>query len=371
MANRRSLIGEAAVMMMGGGGIDTNNYLTIVALEDGLTAKLSTNACEYCVDGDGNWKTLTKATNTETINTGHTLSFRGNLTPTTSGIGTFTISKSCNLEGNCMSMLFGDDASNNFSLHDKDYAFYQLFYDCTTIKSISSGFLPATTLADNCYGYMFSNCTKLTQAPTLPATTLANYCYYYMFDDCTNLTTSPTLPATTLASYCYRRMFNGCTILATSPTLPATTLASYCYYEMFYGCTNLTQAPVLPATTLVDSCYGYMFYGCTNLTQAPVLPAMTLAYSCYSNMFRQCTNLTQAPVLPARTLVDKCYWYMFQGCTKLNYIKAMFTTTPSSSYTYNWVAGVASSGQFIKSFQATWDVTGKSGIPSGWTITTA
>lgn len=33
--------------------INVENYLTIVALEDGLTAKLSLNACEYCIDGDG------------------------------------------------------------------------------------------------------------------------------------------------------------------------------------------------------------------------------------------------------------------------------------------------------------------------------
>lgn len=37
-----------------GGSVDINNYLTIVALEDGLTASLSKNACEYCIDGDGN-----------------------------------------------------------------------------------------------------------------------------------------------------------------------------------------------------------------------------------------------------------------------------------------------------------------------------
>lgn len=36
------------------GSIDIANYLTIEALEDGLTASLSDNACEYCVDGDGN-----------------------------------------------------------------------------------------------------------------------------------------------------------------------------------------------------------------------------------------------------------------------------------------------------------------------------
>ena len=77
-----------------------DNYLTIVALEDGLTAKLSVNACEYCVDGDGNWKTLPADTETESINAGQTLSFRGNLIPTNeNGIGTFTVNKYYNLKG--------------------------------------------------------------------------------------------------------------------------------------------------------------------------------------------------------------------------------------------------------------------------------
>ena len=34
---------------------------------------------------------------------------------------------------------------------------------------------------------MFSGCIALTQAPKLPATTLVNYCYAYMFNGCTNL----------------------------------------------------------------------------------------------------------------------------------------------------------------------------------------
>ena len=49
----------------------------------------------------------------------------------------------------------------------------------------------------------------------------------------------------------------------------------------------------------------------------------------------------------------------------------MFTTTPSSTYTQNWVSGVASTGTFVKNSAATWDVTGTSGIPSGWTVETA
>ena len=91
---------------------------------------------------------------------------------------------------------------------------------------------------------MFYNCTNLTTAPELPATTLAEYCYYYMFNGCTGLTTAPELPATTLAEYCYSSMFIGCTGLTTAPELPATTLAEYCYYYMFNGCTGLTSIDV-------------------------------------------------------------------------------------------------------------------------------
>ena len=236
---RGSLLAVASTQ---GGGIDIDNYLTIVALEDGLTASLSVNDVEYCIDGNGNWSTLTAGTKSPAINTGQTLSFRGNLTPASyEGVGTFKISKSCDLTGNCNSILFGDDAVNNNSLSGKDYAFNYLFENCTTIRNVSTNFLPATTLADNCYTYMFE------------------------------------------------------------------------------GCISLTTAPELPATILKFECYCYMFY----------------------------------------------------GCSKLNYIKAMFTTTPENDYTDSWVSGVASSGTFVKNKDATWNVTGPDGIPSGWTVQTA
>ena len=179
------------------------------------------------------------------------------------------------------------------------------------------------------------------------------------------------LPSTTLATRCYALMFEGCTSLTSAPELPALTAATECYFEMFYGCTSLTTAPELPATTLANSCYSHMFDGCTSLTSAPELPATTLAEMCYQFMFRGCTSLTTAPELPATTLVSNCYNYMFYGCTNLNYIKAMFTTTPSTTYTYNWVNGVSSTGTFVKNSAASWNVTGSNGIPSGWTVQTA
>ena len=114
-----------------------------------------------------------------------------------------------------------------------------------------------------------------------------------------------------------------------------------------------------------------LFMNCTALTQAPELPATTLAEECYHGMFSSCTSLTKAPELPATTLVTNCYGNMFNGCTNLNYIKAMFTTTPGSLYTGRWVAGVASTGTFVKNSAAEWDVTGEHGVPSGWTVQTA
>ena len=325
------------------GPINTDNYLTILALEDGLTASLSTNTCQYCVDGDGNWIDLPSGTTTQSINQGQTLSFKGNLTPASyTGIGTFTINKKCNLEGNCMSMLFGDYAANNNNLYGKDYAFYYLFSGCTTIIEVSETFLPATTLVSNCYQYMFRGCTSLTTAPELPATRLANNCY--------------------------NRMFYGCTSLTTAPVLPATTSSINCYNSMFYGCTSLTTAPELPATTLAGSCYISMFAGCTSLTTAPVLPATTLVSNCYNSMFSGCTSLTTAPELPATTLDSKCYQYMFKDCSNLNYIKMLATDISASSCLTDWVLGVSSTGTFVKNPDMTSLPIGVDGIPSGWTV---
>lgn len=116
-----------------------------------------------------------------------------------------------------------------------------------------------------------------------------------------------------------------------------------------------------------------MFRGQTLIVDASdlILPATTLTYNCYRDMFNGCSNLVRGPELPAKTLANSCYYGMFNGCSNLSYIKAMFTTTPSTTYTNNWVNGVSSTGTFIKNAAATWNVTGVNGIPSGWTVETA
>lgn len=182
--------------------IDINNYMTIEALEDGLTVTFSYNVLEYCVNGNGNWKILDGTMN-ESINAGQTLSFRGESKIFQGiGIGRFEISKKCNLKGNCMSLLFGDDAANNYSLDGKDNAFSRLFEDCATIVEVSKDFLPATQLVSCCYSHMFLGCTSLVNAPELPATTLVGECYRYMFYNCKKLNHIKMLATDISASNC-------------------------------------------------------------------------------------------------------------------------------------------------------------------------
>ena len=233
--------------------VDTNNYMTIYALEDGLQAKLSGNTVSYSIDEGNTWTSLASNTYTPTVNSGQTIMFKGNLTPNRSnGIGRFSINKRCNLMGNCNSLLFGDDAASNNSLYGKPYAFGYLFSGCATIVEVSSTFLPATTLTNYCYVQMFYECTSLVTAPELPATTLGYKCYSGMFYACTSLTIAPVLPATKLTGGCYIDMFEGCNKLNYIKMLATDISASNCldYWVSFVSSTgtfvkhpNMTSLP--------------------------------------------------------------------------------------------------------------------------------
>ena len=345
---------------------DSHDYLTFVAKENGTFTftPSSSNVISYSTDDGSTWT----EGNSISVSNGDKVMWKGEMTPQEySGIGTFSATSNFDVQGNAMSLFYGDNYKGQTDLTGKNYAFYQLFYNNTKIVN-----------AENL---------------SLPATTLANNCYESMFQFCTNLTTAPVLPATTLAEYCYRNMFQNCRSLTTAPALPATTLVQYCYIAMFYGCTSLVTAPELPATTLANGCYSSMFSGCTALTTAPELPATTMTYNCYREMFKNCTSLTTAPDLPATTLYPPnrtgdydgitagCYYQMFYGCSSLNYIKAMFiactwtqrSSSSSSTIAYctkDWVTGVSANGTFVKNSSATWNITGVNGVPLDWTVET-
>ena len=230
------------------------------------SASVSISPLEYSTDGT-TWSEYTSGTAITLTNAGDKVSFRGNNdTYANSNISsTFSCSDDCYIYGNIMSLINKENFATTTTLTDT-YAFAQLFTGNTKIcnHATKALLLPATTLSDYCYQYMFSGCTNLTTAPALPATTLASHCYAGMFNNCTGLTTAPALPATTLAYGCYQNMFYGCTSLTTAPALPATTLAPLCYHSMFFGCTNLNSVTCLATNISARDCTTDWLYGVAN-----------------------------------------------------------------------------------------------------------
>lgn len=297
----------------------SSQYLTFRALED-CTFQFtgtSSNTLSYSLDSGATW---IQGNQTPTVQSGSTVMWKGITRPTHNGIGTFQLRTGrFEVEGNVMSLLFGDNFIGRTDLTGYDYAFRELFFQTWSLVSAENLVLPATTLSQYCYADMFWDCPILTTLPALPTTSLAYRCYTGMFGRCASLTTVPSnmLPATTLAEDCYMGMFENCTSLITTPELPATTLAVGCYDTMFDGCTSLTKAPLLPATTLVNYCYRFMF----------------------------------------------------AGCSALNEITCLATDISATECTYLWVSEVPSSGTFIKNPSMTSWTTGVDGIPTGWTVT--
>ena len=144
---------------------------------------------------DGAWTEITSSTGGTSISvvSGDTVQFRGDnatytTTPdynqfynsfngTTSGFIVY---------GNIMSMINSTNFANITTL-ESAWTFSYLFSDCTGLTDASNLILPATTLTDSCYAYMFQGCSNLTTAPVLPALTLVSGCYDGMFHYCSSL----------------------------------------------------------------------------------------------------------------------------------------------------------------------------------------
>lgn len=183
------------------------NYMGIEALEDKLSVSF-TNLIYYKID-DGEWSLLLGEESTPYISKGSIIYFKGEISPSVPvGIGRFKITKKCNLVGNCMSLLYGDKINNPY-LPMKAYSFFGLFRGCDKIINIEDAFLPATTLDERCYTYMFEGCTNLTQVPDLPATTLAESCYSNMFRGCSNLNYIKMLATDISATECLNDWVDG------------------------------------------------------------------------------------------------------------------------------------------------------------------
>lgn len=204
-------------------GFDSSNYMTIEAIDD-IKVSCATRVLNYSYDGY-KWQVLFPRDELDILS-GSSVFFK-NILEKGEIHGVIDIDEgSFNLRGNCLSLIFGDKANENFSLRGYDGVFLSLFMNSYYLKNVDENFLPATELEENCYNSMFSSCGRLEKAPMLPTTELRKYCYFNMFTGCESLVKAPELPASILVDSCYHGMFNGCKILNYVKML-ATNISAY------------------------------------------------------------------------------------------------------------------------------------------------
>lgn len=199
------------------------------------------------------------------------------------------------------------------------------------------------------------------------------YCFYRLFLGVGLIydASALRLPAKVIKGGAYYEMFSNCNNMVAGPDIDGTDNSGLVGTRgMFKGCTSLVECPKFSFEKVGDGACQEMFKDCYELINPPkILPATTLANSCYQSMFYSCHKLRFAPELPAKTLVNGCYSMMFADCKELRYVKALFTTniTNNIGYTENWMLGVnTSTGVFVKAVDATWSLSGESGIPTNW-----
>lgn len=176
------------------------------------------------------------------------------------------------------------------------------------------------------------------------------------------------------ADYALCCLFSDCNTIITANDLefPAMELTASCYQNMFNNCPYLVEARFdLPAPFAPANAYRSLFGDDERLVTADVtIYAHTLMEDCCRWMCGNCYELTTAPAILATTLSARSLQQTFAGCNKLQYIKALFTTAPSSSVSPNFTNGVAATGTFVKNGAATWTTTGVTAVPTGWNVVT-
>lgn len=145
------------------------------------------------------------------------------------------------------------------------------------------------------------------------------------------------------------------------------------YKGLFRGANVVDASNLYLPSPTVNFQYRFLFRDCQYLIELPSMTHFTpTPQNCCRGMFSNCISIEKATNLP---IIDDTYTNyqladLFNGCTNLDYVVnlSIRTSSSSSSATYNWLAGVAASGTFVKNANMTSWQSGASGIPSGWTV---
>lgn len=240
----------------------SQDYLTLVAETDNVSFQLvggvNGNTFQYSIDDGSTWNNVSIGQTTSSINTGDKMMFKasGLTIAQETGIGTIRPSGNASVEGNIMSLCYGDNFSGQTTI-PANFQFRKLFSGATHITSAENFVLPSTTFPKSCYSQMFQGCTNLVTPPKVVGTSAStfngDYCFSDMFANCSSMTKAPELPMTILGTQCYWYMMQGCTSLTEAPVLPALTINTQSYCGMFYGCTSLNSITCLATAGISTS----------------------------------------------------------------------------------------------------------------------
>ena len=171
------------------------NYFTLVAIDD---CDFEFDCCyngylSYSLDNGVTWSESYKSrkeNNKINVTAGNKILFKGNnntnFVEYSGSYPLFHSNARYNVEGNIMSLIYGDDFVRHLSLNE-EYIFASLFTYETNLISAANLVLPAIILATGCYMSMFNGCTSLTTGPVLRAPYLTEDCYSLMFYGCSSL----------------------------------------------------------------------------------------------------------------------------------------------------------------------------------------
>lgn len=382
-------------------------YLAFEALEDDLQVSITKSATQYSLDRV-NWIDLPAEEFTEPINKGKKVWFRANITPdgTDTGIGTFSCTKKCNLEGTPMSLLYGDRAGDYTSTPNKAYCFAYLFAYNDNIIRVNNPkmFLPAVALTSSyTYAYTFSRCINLENGCYLPSKILSNYSYTSMYSGCISITDTYDFPIwTKIGGQCCDYMFYRCISLKRQPRMWSTADATYINFrgmfnncseledcqeefrfatigfQAFYGMfanTKIKKAPDILATSYTgtgNSPFASYCDGCKELEIPAYINIAPSVLSFYQYTYRGCLKLKKSPIIYDGQY-QTSHQGMFTDCISLNYVICLFTNPPMSATnsTSNWMSGVAKKGTIVLNKNIEWnpeDYRGVNGIPEGWEV---
>ena len=381
-------------------------YLAFEALEDDLQVSITKSATQYSLDRV-NWIDLPAEEMTPPISKGEKVWFRAEITPdgTSTGIGTFSCTKQCNLEGTPMSLLYGDRAGDVLSLPNKLYCFAYLFAYNDKIIRVNNPmeFLPAMTLYSYGYCAMFRSCLLLENAVFLPSKILSTYSYVSMYSECISITDTYDFPIwTSLGGQCCDYMFYRCISLKRQPRMWSTADATYVNFrEMFSNCseledcqeefrfakigfqtfngifanTKIKKAPDILATSYNstgNSPFAFYCDGCKELEIPAYINIAPSVSGFYQYAYRDCLKLKKSPVIYDGQY-STSHQGMFTDCISLNYVICLFTDPPMSATnsTSNWMSGVSKKGTIVLNKNIEWnpeDYRGVNGIPVGWEV---